>query len=67
MAAGAPDAGFYLQDCEARKEHPEQTREREHKRWTGSPERRWGTTWGQTEATAEAPGESWIVFRRTQG
>lgn len=26
MVAGAPDAGFYLQDCEARRGQPAQTR-----------------------------------------
>lgn len=31
MVAGAPDAGFYLQDCEARRGQPAQTREGEHK------------------------------------
>ena len=43
MVTGAPDAGFYLQDCKARREQPERTREREHKGRTGSPERGWVT------------------------
>lgn len=41
---------------------PEQMRERENQRWTGSPERdRWVTTRGQTEAFASTH-ESLIVF-----